>query len=73
MYAIHPKKQFLTGDWLIAENDDDALTPQTLRDDFAMEVFDYFFGIVDNLFNQPAPQLSNTDGDLLLFSTPYLK
>jgi len=58
-------------DWLIEENDQQALNPKVLRTEFDLELMDYFFEIIQTAFNKPLPTLLNTDGDLLQFSKSY--
>jgi hypothetical protein len=58
--------------WLIAENNDAALTPEALRDEFDEPVLEYFFDIMETLFNR-TPILMNTDDELLEFSKSYFK
>lgn len=59
--------------WLQSENDSCLLTPEALRMEFDLDVLDYFFELVDYLYNPPAPILANTDGDLMVFSKSYFK
>ncbi len=59
--------------WLIEENDDASLTPKDLRNEFDIELFESFFDIVQSLFNNPGPILTNTDGNLIQFSKSYFK
>jgi len=59
--------------WLIEENDNTSLTPKDLRDEFDREILDCFFDIVQSLFNNPGPLLTNTDGNPIQFSTSHFK
>ena len=58
--------------WLQSENNSCLLTPASLIE-FGLDVLDYFFELVDYLYNPPAPILANTDGDLMAFSKSYFK
>jgi hypothetical protein len=60
-------------EWLVEENDDASLTDKDLRDEFDIELLDCFFDIVQNLFSNPAPILTNTDGNLIQFSKSHFK
>lgn len=60
-------------DWLIEENDGQALTAALLRDEFEMELMEYFFSVITALFNQPFPKLHNTDDDPIQFCKSYFK
>jgi len=59
--------------WLIKENDGASLTAKELRDEFEIILFDCFFDIMQNVYNQPLPTLANTDGDIVEFSKTYFK
>ena len=60
-------------DWLIEENDDEALTPEALRNDFDLDLLDYFFDALEEAYNRPFPTLLNTDGELMQFSKSHFK
>lgn len=60
-------------DWLIEEIDGQPLTPEALRTEVELNLFDYFFDVVDYLHSSPRPTLVNTDGDLILFSKSHFK
>ena len=60
-------------DWLIEENDGEALTAAILRDEFEVELMHYFFSIITAMFNQPSPSMQNTDGDPIQFCKSYFK
>jgi len=60
-------------EWLIEENNGQALNPEVLRNELDVEILDYFFEMMVSAFNNPFPTLVNTDGDLLLFSKSYFK
>ena len=55
-------------EWLIEENSDAALNPETLRNELDDLLLDYFFDIIKITFDRPMPTLVNTDGELLQFS-----
>lgn len=59
--------------WLVEENDHKRLSPDVLRDEFDMELLDYFFDIMRSAFNRPMPTLVNTDDELLQFSKSQFK
>jgi len=59
--------------WLITENNDHALTPIALRNDFALTLHEFFMRILCEAFNKPLPKLANTDGDPLQFSKTHFK
>lgn len=59
-------------EWLIEEYDDNPLTPEALKSELDLELFDYFFEAIEYLHN-PRPTLVNTDGDLILFSKSHFK
>ena len=56
---------------LIEENAQQVLTPDSLRDEFDLELLDYFFDLMITAYNQPLPTILNTDGDFLQFSKTY--
>lgn len=64
---VHFKK------WLINENNNQPLTPSVLRNEFDIDLFDYFFETLNECFNRPMPTLTNTDGDLIQFMKSYFK
>ena len=57
--------------WLIEEGGNKKLSPALLRNEFAMELLDYYFEIVETGFNNPFPTLCNTDGDPIQISKSY--
>lgn len=59
-------------EWLMEEYDDKPLTPEALRSELDLDLFDYFFEAIEYLHN-PQPTLVNTDGDLILFSKSHFK
>ena len=59
--------------WLISENDNHHLTDESLSREFDWDVLDYFFEIVETLYNPTIPTLLNTDGDFLVFSKSQFK
>lgn len=59
--------------WLIEENDQEALTPDAMRNELDIDLLDYFFEIMDAIFNKPIPTLVNTDGDLIQFTTSHFR
>lgn len=59
--------------WLIEENDNQPLTGQVLRDELDIELFDYFFEIIEDVFDSTTPKLYNTDDEPLQFSKSYFK
>lgn len=59
--------------WLVQENDDKDLDHTVLQEFSDHELVDYFFAILTELYNQPLPQLHNTDGDPIIFSKSYFK
>jgi len=59
--------------WLIQANDNKKLTDETLRGDLDFVLVDYFFSIMDEVFDRPSPILHNTDGELIQFSKSYFK
>lgn len=60
-------------EWLIEENDNNPLTPDALRIELNLDLFDYFFETLEYLHSNPRPTLVNTDGDLILFSKSHFK
>lgn len=59
--------------WLVAENDNNALTKISLSREFDWDILDYFFETLDVLYHPKIPTLLNTDGDLLIFSKSQFK
>ncbi len=59
--------------WLIAENDNNAITEFSLSRELDWDILNYFFEIVDTLYHPKMPTLLNTDGDLLVFSKSQFK
>lgn len=59
--------------WLIAENDNNAITEFSLSRELDWDILNYFFEIVDALYHPKMPTLLNTDGDLLVFSKSQFK
>lgn len=59
--------------WLVAENDNHALTKISLSRELDWDILDYFFEILDVLYHPKIPTLLNTDGDLLVFSKSQFK
>jgi uncharacterized protein YecA (UPF0149 family) len=59
--------------WLITENDNQALNPQVLREYSAYDLIDYFFELITEYYNAPSTKLTNTDGDPIILSKSYFK
>lgn len=59
--------------WLMKENENVELTPDTLRDDFEEILLDCFFDIMKVVFDNPFPTLMNTDDERIQFSKSYFK
>jgi len=57
--------------WLIKENDDKALDGDTLRNELDLELYEYFFDAIIEVYNKPLPTLLNTDGDLFQPTTSH--
>lgn len=57
--------------WLIEENDDDPLNASVLHDELEMELFNYFFEIMEWAYKKPT--LMNTDDERIQFSKSYFK
>lgn len=59
--------------WLIEENDDKPLDSNALRNELDIELYDYFFDALIEVYNKPLPTLVNTDGDLFQLTTSHFK
>lgn len=57
--------------WLIEENENNTLSATVIREESATELLDYFFEIMNAVYNKPLPTLVNTDGELIVFSKSY--
>jgi hypothetical protein len=60
-------------EWLIKENEGEALTPIILRKIFQFDLIDYFFETMTSWSNAPMPVIYNTDDELMVFSKAYFK
>jgi hypothetical protein len=49
--------------WMIEENDREALSEETLREEFDIDLLNYFFELIERGYNRPPPILTNTDGE----------
>lgn len=57
--------------WLVEENDNNELNTKSLRNEFAIDLHDYYFDIIISGFNMPFPTLLNTDGEPIQISKSY--
>lgn len=60
-------------DWLIEEVDGEPLDAWTLRNELDLDILDYYFEVLDELFSPQMPQIQNSDGDELQFTKSYFK
>ena len=60
-------------DCLREEMEDKPLDGTALREELDQELFDYFFNIMDSMFNQKMPELRNTEGDPIQLSKSRFK
>jgi hypothetical protein len=74
MFSSHYKNSILIlKDLLISMNDKCDLRPSVLREHSTDMLIECFFDILEAAYNQPAPQMLNTDGDPIIFSKSYFQ
>ncbi len=59
--------------WLMKENANKPLTGELLRNKFAWIIYDYYLDALIARFNQPLPQLVNTDNEKIQFCASHFK
>jgi hypothetical protein len=59
--------------WLLEEVEKKQFVPEDLRNEVNIDLLEYFFEIMEAIYNEPLPTLCNTDGDLLQFCKSYFK
>lgn len=59
--------------WLIEENDGKPLDGNALRNELDLELYNYFFDAIIEVYNKPLPTLLNTDGELFQPTTSHFK
>lgn len=60
-------------DWLLEESEQPELTGQVLREEFEVEIIDYFFECLETKHGSGLPTLYNTDNEPIQFSKSYFK
>ncbi|MFT3742551.1 MAG: SEC-C metal-binding domain-containing protein [Gammaproteobacteria bacterium] len=59
--------------WLTEENDGKPLDGNALRNELDLDLYDYFFDAVIEVYNKPLPTLFNTDGELFQLTSSHFK